>query len=61
MDENKGLMVPSPNSKRSQECWEELQGQHICQACRDPMDHNDEDADEATGPRAYGKKHKASL
>ena len=25
------------------------------------MDHNDEGADEATGPQAYGKKHKASL
>ena len=24
------------------------------------MDHNDEDADEATGPRAYRKKRKAS-
>ena len=24
------------------------------------MDHNDKGADEATGPRAYGKKHKTS-
>ena len=27
---------------------------------RGAMDHNDEDANEATGPRAYRKKHKAS-
>ena len=27
---------------------------------RGAMDHNDEGADEATGPRAYRKKHKAS-